>query len=492
MLDPFTMQHTRKYLPTRVRLLPESETSQNVLANGAPQTRQEPRLVRELGLFDATMLVMGGIVGAGLFINPYVVAERVHSPVLILAAWAAGGVVAMLGAFVYAELADRMPNTGGEYAYLRDCYHPLIGFLFGWVTLLVVMTGGMAAVAVTFARYFLVLMEPVSGGRSWLTERPVILCTLLALTVVNCCGARLGSRLQSLLMILKIAVIAAVIAAGFLLIAHPFPILHPVLPVGAAGPGLIPAFGSAMIPVLFAYGGWQTSNYIASEIREPRRNLTRALMIGVVGVIVLYLAMNAVYVRALGAQGLAATTIPATAVMRLALGSAGATLVAFGIAISTLGFLSQAILTGPRVYFAMAEDGLFFKSVARVTRSTQVPAVAIVLQSCWTAVIALSGTYEQILNYVVSINFVFFGLSATCLFVLRRRDARAPAAVSRGFRVPGHPWTTLVFIVVCWLVVGNALYTYTANSLVGFGILLLGLPVYFIWARLKKQRKSPA
>jgi basic amino acid/polyamine antiporter, APA family len=461
--------------------LSQSETGQPTL----PQSEIKPKLARELGLFDSTMLVMGGIVGAGLFINPYVVAERVHSPVLILAAWVAGGVVAMLGAFIYAELADRMPDTGGEYAYLRECYHPLVGFLFGWVTLLVVMTGGMAAVAVTFARYFLEL----TGLRA--SERAVVVITLAVLTIINCLGAKLGGRVQSLLMVMKIAVIAGVILSGLLLVHHPFPILHPVLPPPAergAPFGLIAAFGSAMIPVLFAYGGWQTSNYIASEIRDPRRNLTRALVIGVAGVIVLYVAMNIVCVRVLGAEGLAATRVPATEVMRRALGETGAKLVALGIAVSTLGFLSQSILTGPRVYFAMAEDGLFFRSVARVTRRTHVPAAAIILQSCWTTVIALSGSYEQILNYVVSTNFIFFGLSATCLFVLRRRDPRATA----GFRTPGHPYTTLLFIAACWLVVIDTIYKYPANSLAGFTILLLGLPVYAGWRHWNQLRNRSA
>ena len=469
------MLHTH-WIPTRHRGIPLGSVA-------------APKLARELGLFDSTMLVMGGIVGAGLFINPYVVAERVHSPVLILGAWAAGGVVAMLGAFIYAELADRMPNTGGEYAYLRDCYHPMVGFLFGWVLLLVVMTGGMAAVAVTFARYFLTLTGlPIP-------ERVVVLITLATLTILNCLGAKLGSRIQSLLMVMKIAVIAGVIFSGFFLIAHPFPVLHPVLPPRSERPaplGLVTGFGAAMIPVLFAYGGWQTSNFIASEIRDPRRNLTRALMIGVAGVILLYVLMNVVCVRALGAAGLAATTVPATQVMRRAMGGVGAELVAFGIAISTLGFLSQSILTGPRVYFAMAEDGLFFRAVARVTRKTQVPAVAIVLQSCWAAVIALSGSYEQILNYVVCMNFVFFGLSATCLFVLRRRDARSPHGTGEAFRAPGHPYTTLAFIAVCWLIVADTLYKYPVNSLIGFAILLLGCPVYAIWSYLKQKRIAHA
>jgi APA family basic amino acid/polyamine antiporter len=435
------------------------------------------------------MLVMGGIVGAGIFINPYVVAERVHSPVLILAAWVAGGVVAMLGAFVYAELADRMPHTGGEYAYLRECYHPVVGFLFGWSLLLVVMTGGMAAVTVTFARYFLAL---TGFG---ISERVLVVMTLAVLTIINCLGVKLGSRVQSLLMVMKILVIAAVILTGILLVQHPFPVLHPVLPPAAdrSSPfGLLTAFGAAMIPVLFAFGGWQTSNFVAGEIRDPRRNLVRALMIGVAGVIVLYVAVNAVCLRALGAAGLSQTTVPATEVMQRALGAGGARMVALGIAVSTLGFLSQAILTGPRVYFAMARDGLFFRSVAQITRKTQVPAVAIVLQSCWTAVIALSGSYEQILNYVVSMNFVFFGLSATCLFVLRRREALAPQAAGRGFRVPGHPFTTILFIAACWLVVIDTIYKYPRNTLAGVAILLLGLPVYFVWHRSNKKRDRTA
>jgi len=439
------------------------------------------------------MLVMGGIVGAGIFINPYVVAERVHSPVLILAAWVAGGVVAMLGAFVYAELADRMPHTGGEYAYLRECYHPVVGFLFGWVLLLVVMTGGMAAVAVTFARYFLAL----TGLE--ISERIVVAATLAVLTIINCLGAKLGSRVQSLLMVMKILVIAGVILTGFFLTQHPYPVLHPVLhpvlpPIAdrRSSFGLLTAFGAAMTPVHFAFGGWQTSNFVAGEIRDPRRNLTRALMIGVAGVIVLYVAVNTVCLRALGAEGLAQTTVLATEVMRRALGAGGAKLVAMGIAVSTLGFLSQSILTGPRVYFAMARDGLFFRSVAQITKRNRVPAVAIVLQSCWTAVIALSGSYEQILNYVVSMNFVFFGLSATCLFVLRRREAQAPGLVDAGFRVPGHPFTTIVFIVACWLVVIDTIYKYPMNTLAGVAILLLGLPVYFVWHRLKEKRDRTA
>lgn len=450
-------------------MLPNQPSSEN-------STSPPPQLLRRVGLFDATMVVMGGIVGSGIFINAYVVARQVRTPVLILGAWAVGGLLAMLGAFIYAELADRMPDVGGQYAYLREAYHPALGFLYGWVLLLVIQTGGMAAVTVTFARYF----AELTGSR--LPEGVLVLATLTALTLINCFGVKLGSRVQSGLMVLKIGAIAGLVLAGFLLVRAPHPLAHPVLDQPPSF-GLLTAFGAAMVPVLFAYGGWQTANFIAAEIKEPRKNLPRALLIGVAGVITLYVTVNMVYLRALGPEALARTTVPATAAMRLAMGGRGATLIALGITVSTLGFLSQSVLTAPRVYFAMAEDGVFFRSVASVNARTRVPVVAIVLQSVWTAVVALSGRYEQILNYVVSMDFLFFGLTASCLFVFRRRELTGEAKTSVGYRVPGHPVTTAVFILISWLVVANTIYKYPANSLLGILIMLLGLPVYAFWSR---------
>ena len=443
------------------------------------------KLSRQIGLFDATMVVMGGIVGAGIFINPYVVARQVHTPFLILSAWVCGGLLAMLGAFIYAELADRMPDVGGQYAYLRKAYHPVLGFLYGWVLLLVVQTGGMAAVSVTFARYFLEL----TGIRG--TDRVVGILALVLLTAINCMGVKTGSRVQSALTVLKIISIAYLVGAGLFFVRSPFAILHPLLdePLNRR---LISSFGAAMIPVLFAYGGWQTANFVAGEIKNPRLNLPRALLMGVAGVITLYVTVNLVCARTLGPE-LSNTTVPATAVMRSTLGDRGVMLIAVGISISTLGFLSQSILTAPRVYFAMAEDRVFFRSVAWVSTRTQVPVVAIALQTAWTVVIILSGRYEQILNYVVSMDFLFFGLTATCIFVFRRRDTMrgsAPNAGSRpplGYRVPGHPVTTVIFILISWLVVGNTIYTYPENSLLGMLILLLGLPVYALWQWRQKS-----
>jgi APA family basic amino acid/polyamine antiporter len=231
------------------------------------------------------------------------------------------------------------------------------------------------------------------------------------------------------------------------------------------------------VPVIFAYGGWQTATFIAGEIKEPRKNLPRGLILGVTGVVLLYLAANVVYITVLGTTGLAASAAPASDVMRKALGDFGARVIAAGIAISTAGFLSQSMLTAPRVYFAMAKDRLFFQGVALVHPRTRVPIVAIALQGILAIVIALLGSYERILSYVVSVDVIFFGLTACCIFVFRRRE---PPAVTR---VPGHPFTTVTFIAVCWIVAINTIYNYPQNTLIGIAIMIAGIPAYWFWQR---------
>jgi len=437
-------------------------------------------LARRLGLFDATMIVMGGIVGAGIFINPYVVAQQVHTPTLILTAWIFGGLIAMAGAFVYAELASRMPAVGGQYAYMREAYHPGVAFLYGWALLLVIQTGGMAAVAITFGKYFVELTHiPISSGA-------LAALALGILTLVNCLGVRAGSTVQSSLMVMKIAIIAALVICGAIFIKRPAAEAQAIVSPIFDRPfsfSLIVAFGAAMVPVTFSYGGYQTANFIAGEVREPRKNLPRGLMLGVAGVIALYVSVNYICVRALGAAGLANTTTPASAVMRMALGQRGATWIALGIAISALGFLSQSILTAPRVYFAMAEDGVFFKGVAWLSPRTRVPVIAIVLQGVWAIVIALSGRYEQILNFVSAMDLTFFGLSGLCIFIFRWRAARQPPSLDENaiYHIPGHPFTTAAYVTCCWIVVAATFYHYPKDSFIGLGIVLAGLPIYFIW-----------
>jgi APA family basic amino acid/polyamine antiporter len=439
------------------------------------QSNAAPKLARRIGVFDATMIVMGGIVGSGIFINPYVVARQVFSPALILGAWLVGGVIALGGAFVYAELASRMPAVGGQYAYIRDAYHPAIAFVYGWSLLLVIQTGGMAAVAVTFGKYFRELTH------SGVSPTLVAAIALGALTAVNCFGVRAGSSLQSGLMVLKIVVISALVVCGAFFAGNSHVAWTPVLDRPPSF-GLIAAFGAAMVPVYFSYGGYQTANFIAGEVRNPRKDLPRGLIFGVMGVVALYVSVNYICVRALGPVNLAATTTPASAVMRLAFGEKGATWIAAGITISALGFLSQSILTAPRVYFAMARDGVFFKQVAWLSPATRVPVVAIALQGVWAIVIAISGRYEQILNYVVAMDMIFIGLSATCLFVFRHREARNPALAQTGiYHMPGHPYTTGAFTLACWLVVAATFYRYPHDSLIGLCITSAGVPIYYLW-----------
>jgi APA family basic amino acid/polyamine antiporter len=239
---------------------------------------------------------------------------------------------------------------------------------------------------------------------------------------------------------------------------------------------------ASLVPILFAYGGWQTATFVSGEMRDPRRDLPRALIIGVLGVIACYVLVSAVCLRVLGPANLAASQAPASDVMRVALGETGARIIAIGIAISTLGFLSQSMLTAPRVYYAMAKDGLFFRGIGWVHRGTRAPVAAIALQGFFATVIALSGRYEQILNYVVSVDWIFFGLTAASLFVFRRRDAAAPLP-HPGFRVPGHPVTTGLFVLVSAVIVATTLVASTAHAAIAVAILLAGLPAYLFWSR---------
>jgi len=429
------------------------------------------------------MIVMGGIVGAGIFINPYVVALQVHTPGLILGVWAAGGLIALAGAFVYGELAQLRPQVGGQYAYLRDAFHPMVAFLYGWGLLLVTQTGGMAAVAVTFAIYF----RELTGT----SMSPAMLAVLVlaVLTVINCFGVRSGSNVQSALMVTKIVAVLALVTIGWT--APRAPSAVPLFATPGGDKPIPIAFAAAMIPVLFAYGGWQTSSFVSGELKNPTRDLPRGLLIGVIGVIFLYLAVNVVCLRALGPDGLATTPTPASSVMLRALGTRGAKLIAAGIAVSTVGFLSQGMLTAPRVYYAMARDGVFFRAVGWLDPRWRVPSVAIALQGIWAAVIALSGHYDQILNYVVSMDAVFFGLTGAALLVLRRRETRGAAAAGDmgrvTMRMPGHPWTTLAFIAAFWALALSTIIQFPKDSGVGVLIMLAGVPVYFIW-----KRRSPA
>jgi APA family basic amino acid/polyamine antiporter len=441
------------------------------------------RSAPKIGVFDATMLVMGGIVGAGIFSNPAVVAKMVSSGALMMVVWAIGGVIALAGAFVYAEVAARHPAPGGHYAYMRDAFHPAVAFMFGWAILLVVQTGGIAAVSVIFARYFLAVV-PLR-----LSETTVAVLALALLTGINCANLKAGNRTQSLFMVLKVVAIVGIIGCGVAIMLQ-----------GAASDtmaGTMPdrpwrGMAAAFTPVMFAYGGWQTASFAAADMRDPARDLSRAMLYGVLGVVALYLAVNAVFLLALGADGLASTITPAAAVVdRVSVHMhVGAEVIAGCIALSTFGFLSQGMFATPRVYQAMAADGLFFRAIARISPRSHTPTTAIALQGTLCAIVAASGSYESIMSYVTSVDFMFYGLAALALFVFRARDRARPDVV--GYTVPGHPWTTAFFMIASWIVVATTVYSDPKHSLIGIGALLLGVPTYFVWMRMTRAERRAA
>ena len=440
---------------------------------------------RRLGLFSGVMMVIGGIIGAGIFRSPQVVAQRVLTPGLTLGAWVLGGVIALAGAFVYAELGGRFPRAGGQYVYLRDALGPFPAFLYAWALLLMIATGAIAAVAVTFADYTISLL-----GLGAVARLPLAAGSIILLSAVNYTGVRPGAITQNIFTILKLLALGAVIAAGIAALAGLVPSDDEARTTMAGPSNVILALGAALVPVLFSYGGWQQTNFIAEEIIAPERNLPRALVIGVIGVVLVYVLANFTYLQTLGAAGLAASSAPAADAMERLLGPAGRTLISAGIAVSTFGFLNLVILVTPRVVQAMAADGLFIPSLARLHPRFRTPAAAIVLQGIWALVLVRSGRYGELLDYVVFADWIFFGLTAVTLFVYRARERGGQAAAGyTGFRAPGFPVVPLFFIAAALYVVVGSVASNPGNALRGMGLLALGVPVY-LWGRRSRVVKQ--
>lgn len=451
----------------------------HVLPMTEPNIPPQPAYARRIGLFSATMLVVGGIIGSGIFLNPAIVAQRVGSGRLILLTWALGACIALLGAFIFAELGARKPAAGGGYVYLRDAFGPLPAFLYGWALLLAIASGAAAAVAVTFASYAAPLFGLGAGNERWLAALAIAL-----LSVVNALGVRPGTWTQNVFTLLKLAAIAALVVAALVgggSAASAACIGAACDMASVASTGVIVAVGTALVPVLFAYGGWQQTNFVAEEMIDARRNLPRALVIGVVIVGAVYLAANLTYLRALGPAGLAASSAPAADVMAALAGDTGRRLIAAGIAVSTFGFLNLVILVTPRVYQAMARDGLFFARFARLHPTSRAPVAAIGAQGAWAIVLLLSGSYGQLLDWVTFADWIFFGTTAATLFVYRRRTPDA------SYLTPAYPVTVLLFIAACIYVVGGAVISNPPNALRGAALLAAGVPVYLFWSRRRTR-----
>ncbi|HSF17886.1 MAG TPA: amino acid permease [Vicinamibacteria bacterium] len=432
---------------------------------------------RRLNLFDGTMLVIGGIIGAGIFLNPSIVAERTGTAGLTLTVWAIGGAVALIGAMCFGELGARNPHAGGSYVYLREVFGPLPAFLYGWTYLVVVNSGGIAAVGMTFAGYacrLAALPEPYI--------KPVAIGALFLLSAINYLGIRPGATTTNIFTVLRLAALAALIATGLIFVSwgdelDAFASTEP--DEGGSG-GSLSMVGAALLPVLFSYGGWQHSNHVAGEIARPEKNLPRALLAGVTVVVTVYMLANVAYLHALGVEGLASSTAPAADTMTAVVGPMGGSLMGVGIMCSTFGFLSLVILAGPRIYQAMADDGVFFASAARLHPRYRTPAGAIVVQGIWAVVLILSGTYGQLLDYVVFGDWIFFGLTVATLFIYRRRGATPNGTA---VYVWGYPWTPAFFVLISIFTVVSSVLSNPTNAAIGTVLIGLGVPAFLYWRR---------
>ncbi len=338
---------------------------------------------RRLGLFSGTMAVIGGIIGSGIFATPNVVAQRVGTAGLALGTWILGGLIALAGAYCYGELGERMPKAGGQYVYLRDAFGPLSGFLYAWALLLIMATGAAAFVAVTFANYTVALLALPAGA-----VMPIAVGAIALVCAINYVGVAPGAITQNIFTILKLCALAVLIVAGLFLATHTSSALDRPVPPSPApvGPGaVLLAVGAALVPVLFTCGGWQQTNFIAEEMVEPETNLPRALLLGVLAVIAVYLLANIAYLRVLGIAGLAATPAPAAEVMARVLGPGGRIVISAGIALSAFGFLDLVVLVTPRVFQAMAADGVFFRKMAELHPRYRTPSAAILLMGTASA-----------------------------------------------------------------------------------------------------------
>jgi basic amino acid/polyamine antiporter, APA family len=445
-------------------------------------------LLRRLGLRESTAIVVGTIIGTGVFLKTAVMAQQAGSPLWVLVAWLVAGALSFTGALTYAELGTLFPRAGGEYVYLREAYGPLMGFLFGWTRFWIGSPGSIAAYGVGAATFMNGLV-PLGGEN----HRTFVAIAIIALfTALNCFSVAFGGKLQSVMTIIKIVMIIGLTLAIFGL-GSGASWSHFQTPAGA-GWHSWSGFGAAVLAALWAFDGWNNLPMAAGEVSDPGRNIPRALGFGMIVVLVIYASANIAYFYALpfdevihSSSTLFRDALPvATKAAALALGAAAVGLLSAAFVFSALGAMNGSILTGARVPYAMARDGLFFKKLGEVSGATHVPVVAVIVQGVWACVLAMSGTFDQLTDYVVFASWIFYALVTSGLFVFRRRLPNA----HRPYRTPGYPWLPIIFLICSLLLLANTLMTSPRESLIGLGFIVAGVPVYFAFA--KWGRKSAA
>ena len=436
-------------------------------------------LMRVLGFRDLVLIVIGTVIGSGIFLVPGAVLRQAGGrvgPALVV--WIVGGVLSLLGALAYGELGAMNPAAGGLYVYLRDAFGPLTAFLYGWTFFLVIATGSAATLAVASTSY---LQEFVALGPSARKGAAVLLLAIVA--AINVRSTRRSADVQNWSTAIKVG--ALVVMSGVLVLARRGATADPS-PMWPASitPSLVSGMGLGMIGVLWAYEGWQYVTFSAGEAIDPQRTFPRAIVLGTASLIVIYVSANIGYIAALGADGVANSDRVAADAVSAIVGPGAAKLIAGAILVSIFSATNGLTITAPRVYYAMARDGLFFRTLGDVHPRHGTPALSILAGTFWSMVLAVSGTFEQLFTYVVFVGWIFYGLGAACVFVLRRTKPDA----ERPFRVPGYPWTPLAFIVAAGALVANTIATQPVRAAIGIGVVLLGLPAYFVWRRAAAHR----
>jgi APA family basic amino acid/polyamine antiporter len=425
-------------------------------------------LPRKLTLFDGAALLVGSVIGSGIFVVPSLIAQRVPEPGLVIAIWIFSGLLVLCGALTLAELGAMLPHSGGLYVYMREAYGPFWGFLYGWTIMLVAIPASIAALTSVFLLY-LQLFVPLTVP----LEKALGIAVLSGLAFVNARGAKLGAGVQNTFTVLKVAGLLGLIAFALITRVGDPANLLPLAPAQLSG-SLLTAIGLAMISTLFAYDGWQFVSLLAGEVRDPGRNVPRSIITGVLVVIALYVSANLAYIYVLGQARIAGAERVAADAMREMIGPAGATLIAGVILCSTFGAISANVLAGPRVLFAMGRDGLLFPQLARVHPRHETPSTAIWALALWSAVLTLTGGYEHLITLSGFANWIFFTMIVLSVIVLRRRHPEW----ARPYRVTGYPVTVIVFVLVSSVFVLNTLVEAPGSSLMGLGLLLLGVPFY--------------
>jgi basic amino acid/polyamine antiporter, APA family len=464
-------------------------------ASGAATPAADAGLVRGLSAWDGALLTIGSVVGTGIFITTGDIARVLPSAGWIMAVWLVGGLLTLAGALTYAELGALYPRAGGLYHFLKEAYSPLWGFLYGWASFLVIMSGGIAALAVGFGEYLgsffpffstrNVLVTVPLGDWTWRLSggQLAAAAAILVLTAINYLGLREGAVVQNALTVVKVAAIVLFAGVGFLV---PQPV--PGAPAHPLPPLVLPAaFGVGMIAVLWTYDGWYGLTFSAGEVRNPARSLPLGLIGGTLAVMALYALLNLVYLRALPVGDIAATPRIGEAAAAALFGHVGGRLVALAVVVSTLGCLSATILYSSRIYLPMARDGVFFRSLAAVHPRHHVPGRSLWSQSLWAMVLALSGSYDQLYTYTVFAAVLFHVATGAAVFVLRRRRPELP----RPYRVWGYPVVPALFLLASGVLVVNTAVEKPVESLLGLGLVALGVPAYFGWRRRRPPSGSP-